>query len=558
MKQFISISTTTRMPYRIADQLPIFKKYFNNKIWPEFFEEIVPRLIQHDLYHPKGIEIEYPIKLEKAKDIFKSAIKKSERGRRNRNNFGVNLKLGFFSRSPNTTTSGKVKITPLGEELILKNANVQEVFLRSLLKYGFPNPLTKPSQFKSEDGYNIIPLIGALRLITSVNFYNKQNGMKESGISRLEFNLFVPSLINISKVNLQARELIRFRTKYNSFENNQSKKNEFEIKYRKKLLKKFLNEEPEWDTKTKKWKKDNLNDYGHNIKRYFMYTGLIVDNNWYININKVRKIEVKKLLDVFDGSQKIFQRSNTDDYFNYIGDKKLPSLPFKIKEVDNDKLKKQNIFQSLKQEYVKRGIEEIDDLINNNQKYGNGLDLERFGLRLLYIFGNTKNIVSSASSFDDEGFPLRTAPGVKFPDAYSVYNNFNLGLELTEDKSRAQDQRESVPIARHFEYLHDVSKKKNNYGIFLAPFIHQDVYERLYSWTRKDLPNFHGKIINFIPLNYKQIKSILIKILEYKKNKIKFKEANLEFLLSEMSDQANKTNNSIEWEILIDKVIQKL
>ena len=64
-----------------------------------------------------------------------------------------------------------------------------------------------------------------------------------------------------------------------------------------------------------------------------------------ININKIRKIEVKKLLDVFDGSQKIFQRSNTDDYFNYIGDKKLPSLPFKIKEVDNDKLKKQNIFQ---------------------------------------------------------------------------------------------------------------------------------------------------------------------------------------------------------------------
>jgi len=33
MKKLISISTTTRSPYRIKEQLPIFKEYFDGSEW---------------------------------------------------------------------------------------------------------------------------------------------------------------------------------------------------------------------------------------------------------------------------------------------------------------------------------------------------------------------------------------------------------------------------------------------------------------------------------------------------------------------------------------------
>ena len=59
MKKLISISTTTRSPYRIKEQLPIFKKHFDGSDWSnrdnqlEFFI----RLVQYRLYDPTKREL---------------------------------------------------------------------------------------------------------------------------------------------------------------------------------------------------------------------------------------------------------------------------------------------------------------------------------------------------------------------------------------------------------------------------------------------------------------------------------------------------------------------
>ena len=143
MKKLISISTTTRSPYRIKEQLPIFKEYFDGSDWSirENQLEFFIRLVQYRLYDPtKGssnplpenlrtlLESDLDISFEDAKKIVKNC-NYDDPYRRGRTAIDTQFKLGFLAKYNNI-----IKITELGHELLNDNVNDTISFLKALLK----------------------------------------------------------------------------------------------------------------------------------------------------------------------------------------------------------------------------------------------------------------------------------------------------------------------------------------------------------------------------------------------------------------------------------------
>ena len=52
-----------------------------------------------------------------------------------------------------------------------------------------------------------------------------------------------------------------------------------------------------------------------------------------------------------------------------------------------------------------------------------GIDAERFMLKFLYILDTTTKIKSNSPSFDDDGYPIATAPSLQ-PDLQCFYDDF--------------------------------------------------------------------------------------------------------------------------------------
>ena len=212
MKKLVSISTTVRSPYRIPYQLKVIKKYFdgakwNNDIMPR---EFMYRIIQEKAYLPSlkklsekdknKYELSEKLEYDFAKKIFNKQ-NYSDPFARSRYNFDPIRKLGFVN-----TYSGNLKVTDSGDELINKEENVSEIFLKSLLKWQLPN-FTQLKDYKISDGYNIIPLVGFIKLIDSLNKINE----KANGISRIEINIFLPGFININDLSKITQEILNFR-----------------------------------------------------------------------------------------------------------------------------------------------------------------------------------------------------------------------------------------------------------------------------------------------------------------------------------------------------------
>jgi len=80
-------------------------------------------------------------------------------------------KLGF---SIAKERMGGIKITNLGNLFISPDANVGNIFFKSLLKLQFPNPIS--TDFSEEKGFNVRPFIAAMHLMK-----------KTEGLSQEEF-----------------------------------------------------------------------------------------------------------------------------------------------------------------------------------------------------------------------------------------------------------------------------------------------------------------------------------------------------------------------------------
>jgi len=144
-------------------------------------------------------DFSHNLTLEEAKAIFESKnyTDPSMRGRQSFNPF---KKFGFVRLE-----DGILHITDFGEYFLSDEYDLSEIFFRSFIKWQLPNP--DNTSYKLIDGYDIKPFVATLHLIKIVNSKWEALGNNPVGLSKKEFLLFAPTLINFENINNHAQKL---------------------------------------------------------------------------------------------------------------------------------------------------------------------------------------------------------------------------------------------------------------------------------------------------------------------------------------------------------------
>ena len=294
MKKPWSISTTVRNPERIRDFLKILKE-LEGEVWDkENQKRFQVLLIQNKLYgfgnqqfynglskkHLELMNNPNKITFEEAQEILDSKNYTGGGDMRGRQSFNPLEKMGLVFIDEDV----KIRISAVGKSFLKEESDLGEVFFRSFIKWQLPN--FDSNDFRKEDGFSIKPFVGTLLLIERVNKKWKAEGGNPVGISRKEFSLFVPTLIDYKKIESYADEIIKLRKKMK----NEKDKKKFFQKYSYDFVKSFLETTNKVIIdKTIK----NLSEYTDNIIRYFRLTRFIQirGNGYYVDLEQRRNIE---------------------------------------------------------------------------------------------------------------------------------------------------------------------------------------------------------------------------------------------------------------------------
>jgi hypothetical protein len=584
-----SISTTVRNPERLRNFLRILKQLedsdFNRKNQIKY--QIL--LIKERLYSPSKIPSAYRalidditknISSDEAKDIFEAQHYEDPpmRGRQSVNPLN---KLGF---SIAKDTAGTVKITKLGNLFISPDADIGYIFFKSLLKLQFPNPWS--DDFSDKKGFNIRPFIAVLHLISKIK-----------KLSREEFSIFCPTLINFEDIDKYSKHIFNLRS---------LKSKSDKDKFIKKFLKDF------YGTKSlTRIQIDNLFDYGDNAMRYFRLTRYFRVTKqplgrWIIELEPARIKEIEQLLALYDGSALKFE--SVAEYIDYLSNIDKPELPW---ELDYEKSK--DVALSLI-DIVKKDFGELADVLKAKlaEAYESMLntDLNTLDPKGIVIFINRlrnlrseiieikrgsilrknihelKNIVSIFKDkkkfrelepvefehmisqclkimndelqikpnciLDDEGSPIGFAPGNK-ADIEGYYESFNSIFEATLDVSRHQVYRESVPVMRHLKDFESVNAGKPAFCVFVAPRVHNDTVN--YFWYSVKY-GFEGKKQRIVALDLTHFMDILeffVNAIEQRKN---FTHHNLKTLFELITSDAVSKESSTSWFADVSRIIK--
>ena len=211
-----SISNAVRHPEQLRGFLQVLAD-MAGKCWRDCQADFQVRSIQRRLYsasdlqfykglpreHVNLIESGRPISLRKAQEILDST-NYEDPPMSGRQLFKPLQRLGFA-----TLEKGRIRITDMGKMLLADDWEKSDVFLRSMLKWQLPNPLEW--NFREQDGYNIKPFVGVLRLIDAVSRLEKDRYLKAKGLWFIEFRVFAMTLIDWRDIESVAEEIIQFR-----------------------------------------------------------------------------------------------------------------------------------------------------------------------------------------------------------------------------------------------------------------------------------------------------------------------------------------------------------
>jgi len=591
MKKPWSISTTVRNPERLRDFLGVLKilegEPFNSKNQIKY--QIL--LIKNKFYKPNNLtkeqkeyfdDIEKVMPFSVAKEIF-NAQKYKDPAMRGRNSVAPLNKMGLCIAK--NSTSG-VKITSLGEYFLSDNYDLGKLFFIHFLKWQLPNPDNK--KFTEKDGFIIKPFIGTLHLINEVNKKWKALKKEPVGISKEEFSLFVPTLINYLDIIRQAEKVIDFRKQIRERKSDKEKR-AFRNRYRKNFAAKFLNTS---DNKAINSLLNNLKDYGDNTIRYFRLTRYIHirGNGYYIDLELRRRIELKKLLETDNAAPIDFK--NVGEYRSYITDITKPVLPWETevelkrivvnlenetrtqinnlfaKKVSVPEFKYEDIktlgagrlkqyietlrinrrkLQEIEIHYKSQSIEKIEEYIDlfkniHKSEFKKSIELERLTALALNALNDALEIKPNYPVGDDNE-PTFTAPAYK-PDIECFYEKFNSVCEVTMLTNRSQWYNEGQPVMRHVRDFENIYSDKNVYCLFIAPRLHQDTIETFWMAIKYGYKGANQKII---PLSIIQFIKLLEVLLEIKKQGKRFKHSELLKLYDGIIKLTNNVKHSGEW-----------
>ena len=578
-KKLWSISTTVRNPDRLRNFLLTLKEIENIEWNEDSQKEFQIRLIKNRFYgfgsnqFYSGLtneqidlieNISKPISIEKAKEIFETKNYKDP-AMRGRISFKPLEKLGFAF-----IQDKKIKISTLGEYFLKEDFDLGELFFKSFIKWQYPNPIDR--DFKDSNVYNIKPFIATLHLINEVNQICKQKNLKQKGISKIEFEIFVQSLLHYKDIKDYAKKIVEFRMKYEKIDDYQLKK-ELVNSTKMEFLKDFSNTDF-----------NNAKDYTDNTIRYFRVTRFIYirGNGYYIDLEPRREIEIKKLLAVDDGSAKNFTKV---EYLMYIADKNQSKLPWENEE-ELQKIKfnlkkeitvlekklnyKENILnfsieelrayrKKLQDLEIKQKLESISQIDEVIEKLKNirkldikpSIALEKYINLSLHIINDAKEIKSNSIVADDNEI-IFTAPANK-ADIECYYESFNSICEVTMLNGRDQWYNEGQPVMRHLREFEKTSNLEENYCIFIAPKFHKDTINTFWFSVKYE---YEGKKQKIVPLTISQIIEILQIIKELRQNNKKLSHKQFKKLLENIVNLKDNVLDSNEWIKSIPNVIK--
>ncbi|HRR96312.1 MAG TPA: AlwI family type II restriction endonuclease, partial [Candidatus Ratteibacteria bacterium] len=589
MKKPWSISTTVRNPERLKDFLKILKKLEGQKFNRDNQIKYQILLIQEKIYTPLNIPLKYrkyyenpelSIPYEVAEEIFNKQDYEDPpmRGRQSVNPLN---KLGF---SIAREGAGLIKITELGNMFLTGEYDIGFIFFKSLLKLQFPNPWSK--EFSEEEGFNIMPLIATMRLL--YNLHKKFNG---KGLNRVEFSLFVPTLINAEQIDGCIKKISEFR--------------EIEDKdgYIQRFAKEFYG-----IRKIPEKKINNLLDYGDNIMRYFRLTRYFkvsmdpMGYRWNIDLEPSRITEIEQLLSVYSGMALRFE--TLKDYLNYLSDITKPELPWeKVENLISIAVSLRDMTVDLiKQERMEISQKEKELLDTDIKKLTKPLleehvaELRKINLKLKervkksQIVGNIKKIAEVISVLkdiknlkkyqpeqfeklitealkiindevlikpnypvDDNGEPINHSPGNK-PDIECYYQRFKAICEVTLNVSRLQWVQEGQPVMRHLRDFETQYQEKDIFCIFIAPQVHRDTYSQFWISVKYE---YGGQPQKIIPMTTEQFALLLETLLELMKKDKRFTNQELFSLYNQIIGETEKISSFSEWADRIPEVVKR-
>ncbi len=594
MRKPWSISTTVRNPERLRDFLRVLRQLEGEEFTKENQVRYQILLIKERLYRPNNIPQKYQryydnpileIPFSVAKDIFEYQKYKDPpmRGRQSVNPLN---KLGFAIAREGY---GLIKITELGYLFLKKDTDIGFIFFKSLLKLQFPNPWSK--DFSKKHGFNIIPFIATLHLIMNLDNLDKEN--KNKGLSREEFCLFIPTLINAKDIGEQIKNILEYRKITNKSD-------------RKKFISEFS--EKFYGTSNIPEKKiKNLFDYGDNIMRYFRLTRYFkietdpLGYHWRIDLEPSRISEIEQLLSIYDGTAVKFE--SVSGYLDYISDISKPTLPWerldnlreiglnihklitktlereevplseqeiKILKIDINALDKPSLEKHVSnlrelnrrlRLYIKKkqllgNVDKINEIIEilENHKLLRKIEPETFEKILTEALKiiNDELLIKPNYPMDDEGEPLTHAPGNK-PDIECYYKTFKAICEVTLNTSRSQWIQEGQPVMRHLRDFEKTNGFDNTYCIFVAPKIHKDTYNQFWYSVKYE---YDGRPQKIIPLTTKQFALLLKKLLIYIKNGRKFTHHELYKLYDLLIKETANISGFSEWVEKINDILE--
>lgn len=598
MKKPWSVTTTLRNPERLIGFLKIINS-LDGSVWDNNTQvKFQILLIQNREYgygngqFYNGLSKEFiDIIDDNSKDIPYEVAEKAffaknyeDPPMRGRQSINPLKKLGFVF-----VEDGKIKVTKLGKKLISGELDIGDAFLRCFLKWQIPNPAS--SDYSVTDGYNINPFVCAIHLINKVNAMEKERGNNPVGLSKREFSLFVPSLVNYNDIDSYVRKIQQFRDV--QVGKGRAERKTARDEYRQEFAKEFLGTD-----NTVKVKKllNNLNDYGDNAIRYFRLTRFIRirGNGYYVDIEPRRKVEIDEILDNFTGEAVEFQTQA--DYIRFVSEYDLPKLPW---ETSEKKIEIAMLIASENAEYeTSLGVpvsspkdiaalsdDDLDEYVNklrdkrarlqeqvnhkesqaveNLESYIDVLEniftyedrpilLEKFVTLGLYALNDAISIQPNYPVGDDNE-PTFTAPaGV--PDIECYYERFNAICEVTMLNRRDQWYNEGQPVMRHLREFEERVSSDNAeaYCLFIAPSIHRDTLNTFWFANKYE---YEGSKQRIVPMTIAQFVRVLNGLLLLKKNKKEFSHANLHDLYSSIIDAVSEISSSTDWLDSVDATV---
>lgn len=589
MKKPWSITTTLRNPERVRDFLIVLQELENIKWDIESQKQYQILLIQNRLYgygsnqFYKGLskdqvalidDISQIISFQQAEEIF-NAKDYEDPAMRGRQSINPLKKMAFVVIQDN-----KIVITKLGKLFLKDQFDFEEVFLNSFLKWQVPNPVNR--DFKLQDGFDIKPFIATLHLVKQVNAQWNKLGNNSVGLSKQEFSLFVPTLINFKDINTQAQKIINLRL----LQQKRSAQGQRAIfdNYSKKFVSEFLGTTD--DRQVHKLSK-NLRDYGDNTIRYFRLTKYIYirGNGFYVDLEPRRSVEIDSLLAYDNAQSKSFQ--STEEYIEYITDTAEPKLPWatiakyiesiesvakEIQEYESELQKSENMkiknYQAMtendiknyltelrkyrknlqdEQEFKKsQGIEQIESYIkdiSNIYSFDNkAILLEKLTTLAMYALDDALRIQPNYPVGDDNE-PTFTAPA-NTPDIECFYKAFNSICEVTMLTGRNQWYNEGQPVMRHLRDFENKHSDKTSYCLFIAPALHRDTVNTFWNAVKY---GYEGKKQKIVPISISHFVLILDTLLQIKQKNELFSHKALMSLYDDVLNVAESIDNSNEW-----------